>query len=241
MMRAHDPARARPDVIDWGIVGENAALRKINTQDPVDMARYWETNQSIPSGLMVDDISTLDELVENAKRNGRGEGFTFAISGISGAETGEFQGFVQFTTDRDHDLKNKLKDTGLFIFSEDVVIWEVSYAKYPPAAPRQVASAVRQGCVLLVRKLKSAGFYPRLAIIACVGVDENPTSVQVLKNACFDSIGSDQDKPAGIIRYDQAASGLDAVWLLNWNVLHRKLREKSAFLFAQSVGAACSS
>lgn len=236
-MDTREHAHTRPDVTDWGIVGENAALRKINTRDPVDMARYWETNQSIPAGLMVDDITTPEELAENAKLNGRREGFTFAISGIAGAETGEFQGFVQFTADRENKLRNKIKDTRLFIFSDDVVLWEVSYAKYPRAAPRQVASAVRQGCALLVRKLKSVGSYPRLAIIACVGADENPASVQVLKSACFDPIGSDRDKPTGIIRYDPIMPGLDVVWLLNWNALHHTLREKSAFLFARRVSA----
>jgi hypothetical protein len=236
MMSTQDHAHARPEVADWGIVGENAALRKINTLDPVDMARYWETNQSIPPGFMVDDITTPEELAENARLNGRREGFTFAISGISGAETGEFQGFVQFTADRENKLRNKIKDAGLFIFSDDVVLWEISYAKYPRAAPRQVASAVRQGCALLVRKLKSVGFYPRLAIIACVGADENPASVQVLKSACFDPISSDREKPAGIIQYDPVTPGLDAVWLLNWNTLHHTLREKST-LFARRLSA----
>ena len=162
---------SRPDVIDWGIVGETVALRKINTQDPIDMERYWETNQSTPPGLMVNEILTWEELAENAKTNGRREGFTFAISGTSGEETGEFQGFVQFTSDSKNELINA---TGLFEFSKDVALWEISYAKYPPAAPHQVASAVRQGGVLLLRKLKTTGFYPRVAIIGCVGADENP-------------------------------------------------------------------
>jgi len=78
----------RPDVIDWGIIGENSALRQINTGDPVDLERYWETNQSVGVGLMVDDIETPEEMVENAKFNGRRMGFTFAISGIAGKEIG---------------------------------------------------------------------------------------------------------------------------------------------------------
>lgn len=223
------------DVFDWGIVGETAALRKINTRDPVDMERYWETNTSTAPGLMVADITTLEELAENAKVNGRSEGFTFAISGTSAEETGEFQGFVQFTSDSRNGLRTKIEETGLFIFPKDVALWEISYAKYPPSAPHQVASAVRQGCVLLVRKLKAVGFYPRVAMIGCVGADENPTSVQVLKSACFEPIGSVREKPEGIIHYDQAAPGLDSVWLLNWNVLNHKLREKAAPYFERKL------
>jgi hypothetical protein len=215
----------RPDVIDWGIVGETVALRKINTQDPIDMERYWETNQSTPPGLMVNEIYTREELAENAKLDGRREGFTFAISGILGEERGEFQGFVQFTPDSGNELRTKITTTGLFVFSNDVALWEISYAKYPPAPPHQVASAVRQGSVLLLRKLKTPGFYPRVAIIGCVGVEENPASVQVLKSACFEPIGSVTEKPAGIIVYDSAAQGLDSVWLLNWNSLNQKLRK----------------
>jgi hypothetical protein len=223
----------RPDVIDWGIVGENSALRQINTGDSVDLERYWETNQSVGAGLMVDDIETLEELVENAKMNGRAMGFTFAISGISGKETGEFQGFVQLTFDRGNELKDKIERTGLFRFSKDVVIWEISYAKHPKGAPRQVASAVRQACVLLLRKVKLRGFYPRLAIVGSSNPDENPASLQVLTSACFDPIGTTKEKPEGIIQYDELGAGLDSVWLLNWNVLHHKFRGKAAPHFGQ--------
>jgi hypothetical protein len=227
----------RPDVIDWGIVGENSALRQINTGDSIDLERYWETNQSVGAGLMVDDIETTEELVENAKMNGRAMGFTFAISGTSGEETGEFQGFVQLTFDRGNELRNKIERTGLFRFSNDVVIWEISYAKYPPAAPRQVASAVRQACVLLLRKVKSRGLYPRLAIIGSSNPDENPSSLQVLTSAGFDPIGTTQEKPEGIIQYDELAAGLDSVWLLNWNILHHKLRQKAASHLEQNFKA----
>ena len=227
----------RPDVIDWGIVGETVALRKINTRDPVDMERYWETNKSTAPGLMVDDILTREELAENAKVNGRSEGFTFAISGTSGEETGELEGFVQFTSDRGNGLRAKIEETGRFVFLKDAVLWEVSYAKYPPSAPHQVTSAVRQGCVLLVRKLKAGRFYPRLAIVGCVGPDENPASLQVLKSACFDPIGSVREEPEGIIQYNQAAPGLDSVWLLNWNALNHKLREKAAPCFERNFKA----
>jgi len=227
----------RPDVIDWGIVGENTALRRINTGDPVDMDRYWKTNRSTGAGLMVDDIETREELVENARLNGRKIGFTFAISGISSKETGEFQGFVQFTLDQGNELKERIEETGLVQFPKDVVIWEVSYAKYPPAAPRQVASAVRQGCVLLLRKLPSRGFYPRVAIVGCVNPDENPDSLRVLINACFDSIGTAKENPEGIIKYDEEAKSLDSVWLLNWNILHHRLREKAAPHFERDFKA----
>ena len=160
MTHSRDGAGTRPDVVDWGIVGENAALRHINTGDPIDVARYWETNISIPAGLMVGDIDTLDELVDNAKHNGRNEGYTFAISGITGKEKGEFQGFVQFIADRDHELRNKIQNTGLFVFFKDVVLWEVSYAKYPAAAPRQVASAVRAGLCIACAQAQGRGILP---------------------------------------------------------------------------------
>ena len=227
----------RPDVIDWGIVGENSALRQINTGDSVDLERYWETNHSVGAGLMVDDIETPEELVENAKVNGRRRGFTFAISGISGEETGEFQGFVQLTLDQEDELRDKIEQTGLFKFSNDVVIWEISYAKYPPAAPHQVVSAVRQACVLLLRKEKLRGFYPRVAIIGSSHPDENPASVKVLTSACFDPIGTTKEKPVGIIRYDEHSEGLDSVWLLNWNAVHYKLREKAAPHFKRNFKA----
>jgi hypothetical protein len=131
-------------VINWGIVGENTALRLIDTSDPIDLERYWKTNQSVGPGLMVDDIQTMAELIENAQDNGAWIGFTFAISGIAGKEIGEFQGFVQFTPDSENVLREKIEQTGLFLFLRDVAIWEVSYARYPQAAGGQVASAVRQ-------------------------------------------------------------------------------------------------
>ncbi len=221
-----EPVTKRPDVIDWGIVGENAALRQINTRDPVDIARYWETNRSVGQGLMVDDIETEEELVENAKYNGRTLGFTFAISGTFGEETGEFQGFVQFT--QEDALGAKVEATGLFHFLKDVAIWEVSYAKYPPSAPHQVASAVRQGCVLLLGRLKQRGAYPRIAILGSIDPLENPGSLRVLASACFDPIATDKDAPRGIIQYDEQARALDSVWLLNWNQLQHRLREKAA-------------
>ncbi len=223
-----NPSPRRPDVVDWGIVGENAALRAINTADRVDMDRYWETNRSVGPGLMVDDIETVEELVEAAKINGRRYGYTLAISAIAGPEVGEFQGFVQYTLDPGDALRKKIEETGLFVFFKDVVLWEVSYAKYPPAGPRQVASAVRQGCVYLAKKAKNRGPYPRIALIGSTDPGENPASLQVLKSSCFDPIGTDPDKPAGIIQYEPGAKGLDAVWLLNWNVLQHRLREKAA-------------
>ena len=221
------PFKKRPDVVDWGIVGENAALRQINTADPVDLERYWETNQSVAAGLMVDDIETLDELIENAKVNGPWIGYTFAISGIVGKEIGEFQGFVQFTPDQENALREKIEQTGLLQFRRDVVIWEISYARYPHAAGGQVASAVRQSCVLLLNTLRHHEYYPRIAIIGCVGPDENPGSLRVLTSASFDPLGSLKEQPAGIIRYDDQSPNLDSVWLLNWNALSHKLRAKA--------------
>jgi hypothetical protein len=221
------PFKKRPDVFDWGIVGENAALRQINTADPVDLERYWETNQSVATGLMVDDIETIDELIENAKVNGPWIGYTFAISGIAGEEMGEFQGFVQFTPDQENALRDKIEQTGLFQFRRDVVLWEISYARYPHAASGQVASAVRQGCVLLLNKLRRREYYPRVAIVGCVGPDENPGSLRVLTSAGFEPLGSSKEQPAGIIRYDAQAPSLDSVWLLNWNALNHKLRAKA--------------
>lgn len=221
------PFAKRPDVIDWGIVGEKAALRQINTADPVDLERYWETNQSVSAGLMVDDIETLDELIENAQVNEPGIGFTFAISGIVGKEIGEFQGFVQFTPDQENTLQEKIEQTGLFQFLRDVVIWEISYARYPHSASGQVASAVRQGCVLLLNELRRDECYPRVAIIGCVGPDENPDSLRVLTSAGFEPLGSLKEQPAAIIRYEDQAATLDSVWVLNWNTLHHKLRAKA--------------
>ena len=221
------PFKKRPDVVDWGIVGENAALRQINTADPVDLERYWETNQSVAAGLMVDDIETLDELIENAKVNGPWISYTFAISGIVGKEIGEFQGFVQFTPDPENVLRGKIEQTGLFHFRRDVVIWEISYARYPHAAGGQVASAVRQSCFLLLNTLRHHEYYPRIAIIGCVGPDENPGSLRVLTSAGFDPLGSLKEQPAGIIRYDDQSPNLDSVWLLNWNALSHKLRAKA--------------
>ena len=221
------PFAKRPDVIDWGIVGEKAALRQINTADPVDLERYWETNQSVSAGLMVDDIETLDELIENAQVNEPGIGFTFAISGSAGKEIGEFQGFVQFTPDQENTLQQKIEQTGLFQFLRDVVIWEISYARYPHSASGQVASAVRQGCVLLLNELRRDECYPRVAIIGCVGPDENPDSLRVLTSAGFEPLGSLKEQPAAIIRYEDQAATLDSVWVLNWNTLHHKLRAKA--------------
>ena len=221
------PFAKRPDVIDWGIVGEKAALRQINTADPIDLERYWETNQSVAPGLMVDDIETLDELIECAKVNGSWIGFTFAISGIVGKEIGEFQGFVQFTPDAENALRKKIEQTGLFQFRRDVAIWEISYARYPHSASGQVASAVRQGCVLLLIKLRRHESYPHVAIVGCVGPDENPGSLRVLTSAGFEPLGSSKEQPAGIIRYVEHAPSLDSVWLLNWNVLSYKLRAKA--------------
>jgi hypothetical protein len=177
---------------------------------------------------MVDDIETEQELVEAAKINGQSYGYTLAISAIAGPEVGEFQGFVQYTLDPGDGLRNKIEGTGLFVFLKDVVLWEVSYAKYPPAAPRQVASAVRQGCVYLAKKSRNSGPYPRIAIIGSTDPNENPASLQVLKSSGFDPIGTDPDEPAGIIQYDAGAKGLDAVWLLNWSTLHHRFREKAA-------------
>ncbi len=221
------PVTQRPDVIDWGIVGENTALRQINTADPIDLERYWETNQSVAPGLMVDEIETLDELIENAKVNGPWFGFTFAISGIMGKEIGEFQGFVQFTPDSENALREKIEQTGLFQFRRDVAIWEISYARYPHAVGGQVASAVRQGCILLLNKLRRNECYPRVAIVGCVGLNENPGSLRVLTSAGFEPLGSLKEQPAGIIRYDDQAPSLDSVWLLNWNALSHKLRAKA--------------
>jgi hypothetical protein len=224
---ADDTEKKRPDAIDWGIVGENVGLRAINTADPIDLERYWITNKSVAQGVMVDDIESMEELIENAKYNGRNWGYTFAISGTAGEERSEFQGFVQFTADRDNELRNKIEGTGVFQFSKDVLIWEVSYAKYPPAAPHQIASGVRQGCVLLLGKLKLKGFYPRLAILASVDPNENAASLRVLASACFDPIASTKEKPIGIIKYDDQAQTLDSVWLLNWNRLDQVLRKKA--------------
>lgn len=226
----------RPEVVDWGIIGENTALREINTDDPVDLERYWETNQSVPAGYMVDDIETMEELVANAQSNGPENGYTLAISGTMGQETGEFQGFVQLTPDYDNEFRYKIEQTGLFSFLKDVVLWEVSYAKYPPAAPHQVASAVRQACVLLAETLGMRGFYPRIAIMGSSNPDENPDSFRVLDAACFEPIAATKDKPMGIIRYSEQDTGLDSVWLLNWNTLHRKLREKTAAYLKRKDG-----
>ncbi len=217
----------RPDVTDWGIVGENAALRQVNTADPLDVERYWVTNRSVADGLMVDDIETMDELIDNAKLNGPRVGYTFAISGISGKEVGEFQGFVQLTPDRENLLRGKIEETGIFCFLPGVALWEISYARHPHAAGGQVASAVRQGCVLLLYKLRRKELYPRVAIIGSVGPDENPASLRVLENACFEPLGSSKQAPLALIRYADNAPGLDSVWLLNWNALQRKLRGKA--------------
>jgi hypothetical protein len=147
---------------------------------------------------------------------------------VSGIETGEFQGFVQLTSDKGDDLRNRIERTGLFKFSASVVIWEISYAKYPPAAPHQVSSAVRQACVLLLRKEKLRGLYPCIAIVGSSNPDENPASLKVLASACFDPVGATKEEPKGIIHYDDRSKDLDSIWLLNWHALHHKLREKAA-------------
>lgn len=220
-------------MINWGIIGENTALRLIDTSDTIDLERYWKTNQSVGPGLMVDDIETMAELIDNAQDNGAWIGFTFAISGIAGKEIGEFQGFVQFTPDSENMLREKIEQTGLFLFLRDVAIWEVSYARYPQAAGGQMASAVRQGCVLLLNELERDECYPRVAIIGCAGPDENPGSLRVLTSAGFEPLGSSKEQPAGIIRYDDPSSSLDSVWLLNWNALSHKLRAKAMPYFVR--------
>ncbi len=218
---------ARPPVTAWGTIGEHATVRKINTRDPIDMERYWVTNTSVGAGLMVDDIETPEELEETAKYNGRTLGFTFAISARSGPEAGEFQGFVQFVEDEKNGLRHKIEQTGLFTFDKDIALWEISYARYPHAGPHQVSSAVRQGCLFLLRKLGCKGYYPRIAIVGSVGPEENPDSMKVLAAACFEPIASLSDSPVGIIRYTDNAPALDSVWLLNWSALHHKLRQKA--------------
>ena len=218
----------RPDVSDWGIVGQNAALRLINVDDPSDVERYWETDQSVGDDLMVDGIETLDELIANAQGNGPHIGFTYAISGVAGDETGELQGFVQFTPDKGDELREKIEQTGLFHFARDIAIWEISYARHPHAANGQVASAARQACVLLLTELGRDECYPRVAIIGCVGPDENPASMRVLASAGFAPLASSREEPLAMIRYHDEAPSLDSVWLLNWNLLNQKLRAKAA-------------
>lgn len=216
-------AEGRPDVVDWGIVGENAALREINVQDPVDIERYWDTNNSIGAGLMVDDINSVEELIENAQGNGPVWGYTWAISGTGAGETGEFQGFVQFTPAEE--LRAKIEATGLYTFAPDVAVWEVSYAKYPRAGPHQVASAVRQACVWLNNELAGDGYYPRVAVIGASIPEVNPDSLRVLAGACLEPIASIAEEPKGIILYGDSEPGLDSIWLLNWNRLHHRLRQ----------------
>jgi hypothetical protein len=115
----------------------------------------------------------------------------------------------------------------LIQFRRDVVVWEISYARYPRAASGQVASAVRQACVYLLYKLRRSECYPRVAIIGCVSPDENPGSLRVLISAGFEPLGSSREQPIGIIRYEEQAPTLDSVWLLNWNVLSHKLWAKA--------------
>ena len=68
----------------------------------------------------------------------------------------------------------------------------------------------------------------RVAIIGCVGPDENPASVRVLASAGFAPLASSREEPLAMIRYHDEAPSLDSVWLLNWNLLNQKLRAKAA-------------
>ena len=214
------------------IIGQRAAIREVNLNDPDEIRRLMTIDQS-PGHIKwfnskPEDFTAMDEegILEFVTAPGHR---LFVVSGSSqhsdinkSHEVGKLQGWVKVNPD-DETRVVELREKKI-VPQNYLPIIEISYAKLPDAPSGQKASGVRQVCIEAVklnREHKPQRDYPNLSIVAYVIDDErgtNEDSIPVLEAAGFEEKGK--------VRYDEDASQPDRVFVLNWEKLDEKLKSK---------------
>ena len=201
------------------VAWEKAAERRIDPNDQKDIWRVWITDRA--TGVveeMIGDPKTVAESINDA----RSEPYLFAVSGSKGVkneEVGELQGWVWFQKDEAERLA-RLKQEGLIRDIEGDEALEVSFARYPNAAPGQMASGLRQALIKLAESRSQIGpsSEPDLTITAYASA-RNPDSQRVLERAGF--------VRRGMTVYDSEENDQkDHFYVLDWEVLDAILRQE---------------
>lgn len=133
-----------------GFEGQKAALKLVDADDFLDMARLRDIDQAKGDDF-ADDPAPDHELIEWAKDKSKDiEGLLFAVAGgeehKNKDERGELQGWVYFYPDDADRVKSLRKEGKIDAVERGSQVYEVSYAKHPGAEPGQMASALRQAC-----------------------------------------------------------------------------------------------
>ncbi len=207
--------------------GENAAIRFCDPNSRDDFFALQTILQTKQVKKWMDETKPLSES-EYREWAGAEEdtSFLFAVHDTrikTPEEASRLMGFVYFYSEKEERIRvNRLVKRGLM--AEAVgqrYALEVSFARYALPDGQQtgsglMSSAVRQGC-LQVQTLLGSTSQPQVELFAFVD-PENFAAQRTLEAAGFEKRGE--------MKYDWDSYEEDFFYLLNWQKLHQKVRDK---------------
>lgn len=187
-------------------------IRKVNPYDPEDMRRISliDKNSEVLKQMVGKQLNDkeLSEFVTDGKKK-----TLYAVSGqqlVSKNEIGKIQGWILVYSGKEVTARTERALKRKFLKSKLPVL-EVSYAKYPPSPPGQMACGLRQVLLEIARKDR----YQRL-VVAFVA-PENIRSQHVLEASGFIL------QPQRVLWSPQESKKEDQVYILDWGKLRQKI------------------
>lgn len=260
-----------------GFAGENSILRPIDPHDLLDMQRmkdmrtkmdqtgYFDRDEVSKNGIDFDLIEWVGEESMGEKHIKHGllewvkekdpelEGVLFGVAGNKGVtedEKGELQGWIYVVPAESNDLK-VIRNAGIVLPSSErgQKPLYIAYIKHPDAVPHQMASALRQVCLLvsqgnaefhkekeaLLKPPKNAKEQekadlrfskPRQVVYASIDID-NIGSQHMAESAGFVKVGK---APSTVRLEEREKTGEgkeDYIYVLDWDKLHEIVHTKS--------------
>ncbi len=214
-------------------VGEAAAIRRVNSADKMDITKMLEVwrSRDVKEYIVGGEDSFKRGELKSWVKGGKYKEI-YAVSGsqkVEGDDKGEIQGWVVVdgtSGERERAERGLGRKLG-----DELPVLEVAFAKHPDAPAGQIASAVRQVCLLISqRDAQNAPIgevQPKRLVTAFVEPD-NEASIRVLEKCGFVR----QEKMVSYFPEDaEDTESLDLFYLLDWQKLHDIVHGKSGELF----------
>ncbi|MCX6727135.1 MAG: hypothetical protein NTY75_05040 [Candidatus Shapirobacteria bacterium] len=175
----------------------HCSIRKILSNNPIDFDRIRIIDRDPHvlcwmAGIPISDEELLDFITD------KHDYFIYGISGLKGyvdqTEVDQLQGWITFRSV----ASEQLKMLSLAHLSIPENVWEISYAKYPPAKPGQISD----GIGLAITEFLT--YHQSSSIIAFTDPKNIASEIVIQKNNFIN---------IGLAHYDSDSLTLDHVWI----------------------------
>jgi len=229
------------------LAGARAGLRAINQNDPIDVDRMFDIEQSPRmSWLVGGDPDEVEPDKIQMKRwitdiNERRSVQLFAVTAdrdVDPENHGEVEGWLridgQNSKEGSEERERFQRATNSTLPRSAPMPYELAYIKRPGSSPDLMADAVLQACYMVAsqdayakkgnryKSEKKGVIEPRRVIMAFVD-KENTKSSEVLEKAGFDCVKTN-------VSWDEGGKPNDDMYVLNWGKFHEIMSKKESLL-----------